>query len=205
MFNTVKIQGDGFLVDGKICAPAVDGNPFYEEIKILMQGYRDVQVAYGVDADGKTIWTTVRETFEPLVPEPEFTDEELLQKAKDNKLAQILSDYEIAEVVPVLYNGTYYNGGEESATSIDKYVRLNRRASITSHTIWDVGNVDTTLTDTQADELLLAIGSTSSVNKFTLKNRKLALKEITFDALMLDGVTLKYPTLNDAIAAVEAV
>ena len=56
--NTVKIQGDGYLVNGTMSVPKADGNRDYEEVKIWL---------------------------ETNTPEPEFTDAELLQQIEDAK------------------------------------------------------------------------------------------------------------------------
>ena len=56
MINTVKIQGEGYLVNGTMSVPKADGNRDYEEVKQFI-------------ADGGIV-------------EPEFTDAELLLKAK---------------------------------------------------------------------------------------------------------------------------
>lgn len=173
MINSLKIQGSGYLLNGISFVTKADGNIEYENIKKFL-------------ASGGVV-------------EPEFTDTELLQQAKDKKLQTIYADYTTAENTPVPYNGIYFNGGDESATSIDKYVRLNRLAKNTTHSIWDVNNVEHSLTDTEADSLILAIGSQASVNKFTLKNRKVALANIA-----LSTVT-PVVTLANAILAVEAV
>ena len=59
MINTVKIQGDGYLVNGSMSVPKVDGNRHYEEVKQFI-------------ADGGVV-------------EPEFTDAELAQQIEDAK------------------------------------------------------------------------------------------------------------------------
>ena len=53
MIETVKIQGQGYLVNGSLSVPKVDGNRHYELVK---------------------------EWLETNTPEPEFTAEELLAK-----------------------------------------------------------------------------------------------------------------------------
>ena len=107
------------------------------------------------------------------------TEVELLQVAKEDKLAQIESDYILAELQSVSYLGFNFIGGTESVEAIDSYVRLDRMAGITTHNIWDVNGIEHSLTDVEADGLLLTIGSQASINKFTKKNRKVALSIAT--------------------------
>jgi len=57
MIETVKIQGDGYLVNGTMSVPAVEGNRHYKEIQDWI-------------AEGNA-------------PEPEFTQAELDQQAID--------------------------------------------------------------------------------------------------------------------------
>ena len=109
-------------------------------------------------------------------------DAKILEEAKAIKLKQINDDYELAEKQNVDYIGNTYYGGADSVRSIDGYVRLNRLAGLTSHTIWDINGQDTALNDAEADGLILAIGQQSSTNRFTKKNRKTALANATIVA-----------------------
>ena len=59
MINTVKIQGQGYLLNGTMLVPKADGNREYELIKQWL-------------SEGNT-------------PEPEFTETELLQQIEDAK------------------------------------------------------------------------------------------------------------------------
>ena len=149
MINTIKIQGDGYLVNGTMSVPKADGNKDYEEVKQFI-------------ADGGVV-------------EPEFTDAELLDQAKASKLQQIEADYIASEEQAVTVAGVIYSGGMGSVEAIDGYVRLNRLAGSTTHNIWDVNGTEHTLTDSQVDGVILAIGVQASANKFTKKNRKVAL------------------------------
>lgn len=60
--ETVKIQGDGYLVNGSMSVPKANGNRHYEEVK---------------------------EWLLTNTPEPEFTQGELDQMAKDTRIAEI--------------------------------------------------------------------------------------------------------------------
>ena len=73
--KSVKIQGEGYLLNGKISVPKADGNREYEAIKEWL-------------ADGNT-------------PEPEFTDEELRTKFenefrqnRDSLLSTVVDHYQ---------------------------------------------------------------------------------------------------------------
>ena len=112
-----------------------------------------------------------------VIPAP--TDAELLQQAKASKLQQIEDDYIASEEQTVEVSGVIYSGGTSSVEAIDSYVRLNRLAGNTTHNIWDVNGTEHTLTDIEADSVILAIGIQASINKFTKKNRKVALSIAT--------------------------
>ena len=64
--QAVKIQGEGYLVNGSLSVPKADGNRHYEEIKQWL-------------SEGNT-------------PEPEFTEEEL-KVINDNKSIQEAKQY----------------------------------------------------------------------------------------------------------------
>jgi len=107
------------------------------------------------------------------------TDAELLEQAKASKLQQIEDDYIASEEQTVEVSGVIYFGGMSSVEAIDSYVRLNRLAGATTHNIWDINGTEHTLTDIEADSVILAIGVQASTNKFTKKNRKVALAVAT--------------------------
>jgi len=101
---------------------------------------------------------------------------------KKVKREQILKEFLAEEKTPVefpLSSGVFFKGGNTSITAIDKYVRLNRLAGNTTHTIWDVDKVDHLLTDTEINNLILTLGANTSTSNFKLKNRKLALVNAT--------------------------
>jgi len=103
----------------------------------------------------------------------------VLEKAKDEKLKVIQDDFKTAESIPVEHGGSQFVGGQESASSIDQYVRLMKIAGATEFKIWDVNGDEHIFDSAGADALLLAIGSASSVNQFAKKNRKVALAKAT--------------------------
>ena len=106
-------------------------------------------------------------------------NEYLIPYYKEQKLKEINNDFVEDEKIPILYENISFMGGDESATAIDKYIRLNRLAGNNTHTIWDVDKIDRVLSDNAANELILTIGATSSANQFVLKNRKKAVYEAT--------------------------
>jgi hypothetical protein len=102
-----------------------------------------------------------------------------LDQAKAIKSTQIEDDYNLAESQTVEVKLITYKGGNDSVVAIDSYVRLNRLAGATTHDVWDVNGTETPLSDADADAVIIAIGSQASVNKFTKKNRKVALSKAT--------------------------
>ena len=59
--KTVKLQENGYLVNGSMSVPKADGNRHYEDVKV---------------------W------IESNTPEPEFTEEEIAQQAKDKQIQE---------------------------------------------------------------------------------------------------------------------
>ncbi len=149
-----KLQENTILrLSDNASIPLTNGNIDYEEYKQWL-------------VDGNT-------------PEPEFTDAELLQQARASKLQQIEDDYIASEEQTVEVSGVTYYGGASSVEAIDSYVRLNRLAGNTTHNIWDVNGVEHTLSDSEVDGVIVAIGVQASTNKFNKKNRKVALAVAT--------------------------
>ena len=107
------------------------------------------------------------------------TDVEKLEYVKTVKLEQIQEDFTTAEETPIPFsvNSTEYvfYGGEDSVTSIDKYVRLAQLAGQTEFTIWDTFGIDHILTLEEVNNLIITIGYQAHSNKVTKKNRKLAV------------------------------
>ena len=114
-------------------------------------------------------------TFSVVPP----TDAELLEQAKASKLIQIEDDFNLAESIPITYNLIDFYGGAESAESINYYVTLNRLKGVATHSIWDITGTEHNLDDVEASELLILVGNQASTNKFTKKNRKVAVTNAT--------------------------
>ena len=106
-------------------------------------------------------------------------DAKILEQAKASKLQQIEEDYMSSEEQTVEVSGVIYFSGTSSVEAIDSYVRLNRLTGTTTHNIWDVNGTEHSLTDSEVDGVILAIGIQASTNKFTKKNRKVALAVAT--------------------------
>ena len=85
MIQTVKIQGQGYLLNENMYVPKVDGNSEYELIKQ---------------------WIS-----KGNIPEPEFTQEELAQQEL-NKQLEVAKDY-LSKTDHKFYNGYKPKDGED--------------------------------------------------------------------------------------------
>jgi len=79
MIETIKIQGDGYLVNSNLSVPKADGNRHYGEVKLAIAGDND---------DYPTA----------IEVEPEFSQGELDQQAIDDNNAPILAEIATLEV-----------------------------------------------------------------------------------------------------------
>lgn len=107
-------------------------------------------------------------------------DSTSLALAKAAKLAQIDSDYILADETPVVVNHTAhgdiaYYGGSESAKAIRDYIDGNKLEAVTIHNIWDINGTETPLNDAEAEAVLIALNSKARIDKFAKKDRKVAL------------------------------
>lgn len=153
--------------------------------------------AYIVDNRAKTYYLNskkvefnIGDEITPDMTLAQFTDNELLQQSKDKKIAFIDST---------------------TSSDIKALVGDNNKQK-------DLLATYNYLQDLKIDGLLID-GSDEAILRDDLKNRWANVKilktsgndrealvsEITLDALDADGVTLLYPTLADAISAVEAI
>lgn len=148
---------------------------YFKNANNEIMAYDDKQVAqgYGVGL------SAITELEKEAIINPPKTEAELLEIAKAGKLTQIENDYIASEEQTVEVSGVIYFGGTSSVEAIDSYVRLNRLAGNTTHNIWDINGTDHTLTDIEADSVILAIGVQASINKLAKKNRKVALAVAT--------------------------
>lgn len=121
--ETVKIQGNGYLVNGNIYVPKTDDNKDYKLIKEWLE------------IDGNEV-------------EAEFTDFEQLENNKNNKIQEIktacTADAPVTLDVDFI-NGTTetitFNGGDASASAIAGAVTLAQNLGETSVSLWDIDNV----------------------------------------------------------------
>jgi len=143
---------------------------------VLIAQYDEALKVTGFKADN---------TFYPLEYQSELEasghtidfDAGKLIKAKEVKLAEIDSDFNLAESQTVLVNGITYSGGASSARDIRDYIDFITEEGIsTEYNLWDINGTETPLTLTQANEVKIAIAKMASENKFAKKNRKVALE-----------------------------
>ncbi|MDO5674773.1 MAG: hypothetical protein Q4G66_07655 [bacterium] len=109
---------------------------------------------------------------------PWRTEEELLEEARQRKVAEINATFQAAELNPVSVGGHAYKGGFQSGLAIDaqrramvEYAGVNPHAGITTVMFFDVAGTPVTLplaSDTEIDALdvCLAIHQSASVNSF---------------------------------------
>lgn len=109
--------------------------------------------------------------------EPKDSEAVTLAKAKVTKLKEIENDFLAAENTPVVHLGVTYIGGMESALSIDSYIRLRKLDGAVVFYIWDINGVEYAHTEESAMDVVKAIGTQASINKFTKKNRKVLVRD----------------------------
>ena len=140
------------LVDGA-SIPLADGNRDYEEYKQWL-------------SDGG-------------IPDPEFTDAELLANAKIAKTQELEIAFNVASKLPVTVGTKTYNGGIESAQAIRDYIQLVSESGGTVFTIWDSSNVFSDYTLDQANAIKLAIASKVFEGALNLRLKKNAVNDAT--------------------------
>lgn len=132
--QTVKIQGEGYLLNGNMSVPKADGNREYELIKQWLS--------------------------EGNIPEPEFTEEEFLKKAKENKLIELEKAKDEEQEKPVLVRNIYFFGGRSSG---QKYKEAFELAQLLGQTKGEVRAVDrmVEVDEEYIKEILVAIGTST--------------------------------------------
>lgn len=112
------------------------------------------------------------------VTEPWKTEEELLSEARQAKVAEINSAFQLSEQQPVTVGGHKFKGGFESGLAIDaqrramlEYSAVNPLAGITTVDLFDVAGAKVTLplsseTEIDALDVCLAIHQSASANAF---------------------------------------
>jgi|GEM_PF-1924069 len=124
-----KTMADGVkrLADNA-CIPADEGNPDW--------------IAY-------LEWLTKGNT-----PDPEYTDQELLDRARAAKREEILAGIAEAGREPLAAAGTFFPGGEEAMMELDREVRFARLLGLEECEVADVDGIDRLLPLAEAEELL---------------------------------------------------
>ena len=150
MFNsitiqTVKIQGEVYLLNGTIHVPKADGNAEYEAIKRWL-------------AEGN-------------VPDPEFTLDEL----KQQKIAELKTQYEYANCNDILYMNHVFQADKDSQ---DLIVSILSAGSVPGGFFWlDKDNVEVPMTYVDLQGLsgaILTRNQSNFVKYQSLKNQVLA-------------------------------
>lgn len=113
------------------------------------------------------------------VPDPEFTDEELLANAKTTKLQELETAFITASNLPIEVGTKTYNGGKESALAIRDYIQLVTESGGTAYTIWDTSNVISTYTIQEANAIKLAVATAVATEEFNLRTKKNAVNAAT--------------------------
>jgi len=105
------------------------------------------------------------------LPDPEFSDLEQLEQAKEQKRQEIEAAYIAAESVPVTVGAYSFQGGESAAIDIDRIIRGAELLGLSDCDIPDIDGLDRTLALNDARAVLLAI--LSALRPLTKKRRKL--------------------------------
>lgn len=149
------------LADGA-SIPLADGNRDYEEYKQWLS--------------------------EGNIPEPEFTDAELLANAKEAKRNKIRQAFNTESEAPVLVGTVSYHGGFDSATKLDGAKRMVEIAGGTEVTFFDVDNLPHVLTLAEATTVILTIGADYQT-KFATKQAKMVQVENATTILEVENVS----------------
>jgi hypothetical protein len=108
-------------------------------------------------------------------PDPEHTDLELLEQAREAKRLEIQAAYEAAEAAPVTVGLFTYQGGMEAAVELDRIIRTGQLLSLSECDVPDVDGIDRALALADAQAVLKAI---LTVLRPLTKSRRKKLREI---------------------------
>jgi len=130
MINTVKIQGEGFLVNGNMSVPQAEGNRHYQEVLEWI-------------AEGNT-------------PEPEFTKAELKQQVIDeaNQLAKATKQEALTSLTVVTSLGNEFDGNETARNNMLSAIQASTFTGTTA-TNWRMA--DNAVVEVTLDELKEAL------------------------------------------------
>jgi len=130
MINTVKIQGEGFLVNGNMSVPQAEGNRHYQEVLEWI-------------AEGNT-------------PEPEFTKAELKQQVIDeaNQLAKATKQEALTSLTVTTSLGNEFDGNETARNNMLSAIQASTFTG-TTETNWRMA--DNAVVEITLDELKEAL------------------------------------------------
>lgn len=139
-------------------------------------------VSYSIEAEEYKQWL-----LDGGIPEPEFTDIELLANAKETKRNVIREEFEINSNVPVVVNQISYHGGFDSAIKLDAAKRLSEAAGAIEVTFYDVGNTGHILSLVDAQNVITVIGAKYQ-NDFGVKQARMVAVENALDISQVEVV-----------------
>jgi hypothetical protein len=148
----------------------------------LTSGNTVLDLSYG---DGKSRFVPVDHPeykqwlSEGGIPEPEFTDVELLANAKATKKQELETAFQVASMLPVTVGTKSYNGGKESAQAIRDSIDVIVGNGGTAFTIWDFANDLADYTLAQANTIMLTIGAKALADELNLRKKKNAVNDAT--------------------------
>jgi len=87
-------------------------------------------------------------------PAPRFTDLELLDRARDVKRQEVLTEFDRDSRRPVAAAGTLFPGGEDAMMELDREIRLARLLGREECEMADVDGIERILPLAQGEELL---------------------------------------------------
>ena len=129
MIQTVKLQGQGYLLNEAMSVPKADGNREYELIKQWLS--------------------------EGNIPEPEFTEEELAKIEADRIARETKEAKELAlATITVEVNGKVFDGNEKARLNMLSAIQASSVVGIES-TYWKLA--DNTAQEVTVDELKQAL------------------------------------------------
>jgi len=110
------------------------------------------------------------------IPEPQYAEKELLDKAKEDKRNQIRAEFEVVSNLPVNVNGVDYVGGFESAIKLDAAKRMVEQAGATEVVFFDISNDPHVLSPADATTVVLSVGADYQI-KFGIKQARMVAVE----------------------------
>jgi len=88
------------------------------------------------------------------VPGPRFTENELLDRARNAKRREVLAEFDRDSRQPIAAAGTLFPGGEEAMMELDREVRFARLLGREDCEVADVDGIERVVPLAQAEELL---------------------------------------------------